>query len=251
MCKSSKCGFVAVVPVFNPEPGLVELAGLLAQAFEKVVVVDDGSVEHSEDFARLPREVALVRHECNKGKGRAMKTAVQWVKDCHKDAQGVVFVDGDGQHCVEDVLKVARAAGEKGQVAFGVRDFSKAGIPLRSRFGNIVTSFLVRWLYGFRIFDTQTGLRAIPSRLLDVMLEIPGERYEYEMRLFGVLHDRKEPICQVPIDTIYIENNKASHFRPIADSLRVYNGLFGHALPSPAKMLRGKENGRGNCKTSF
>ena len=225
-----KHGFVAIVPVFNPEPGLIALLNALEQAFERVLVVDDGSNENVEAFSRMPKAVQLIRHSVNQGKGRAMKDGIAWVRAHWQDAPGVVFVDGDGQHRVEDVLKVANLAAETDCVAFGVRDFSKSGIPFRSRFGNVVTSFLVRGMYRFRIYDTQTGLRAIPARLLDVMLTIPGERYEYEMRLFGVLHRKKEEIKQVPIETIYLENNRASHYRPIVDSIRVYYGLFGNVF---------------------
>lgn len=227
---ATKCNFAAVVPVFNPEPGLGVLVESLVRSFEKVVVVDDGSEDNSDEFAGLPSCVKLIKHECNRGKGRAIKSAIQWVKEQCKDVLGVVFVDGDGQHRVEDVLKVARCAAEKDTVVLGVRDFSRSGVPFRSRFGNVVTSFLVRRLYGLDIYDSQTGLRAIPFRLLDVMLGIPGERYEYEMRLFGVLHRKKESIGQVSICTIYVENNRTSHFRPIRDSLRVYYGLFGNVF---------------------
>ena len=225
-----KCNFAAVVPVFNPEPGLGSLVESLSRSFEKVVVVDDGSTDHSDEFTKLPPSVALIRHACNQGKGRAIKSAISWIKERCKDVVGVVFIDGDGQHCAEDGVKIARHAAEKNTVVLGVRDFSKSVVPFRSRFGNVVTSFLVRRLYGLDIYDTQTGLRAVPFRLLDVMLGIPGERYEYEMRLFGVLHGKKEPIGQVPICATYLENNRASHFRPIRDSLRVYYGLFGNVF---------------------
>lgn len=217
----------AVVPVFNPEPGLKPLCEALLARYETVVVVDDGSQENVEDFAALPDGVRLLKHPTNRGKGRAIKTALAWLKESAPAVKVAVFADGDGQHRVEDVEAVVEQAIATDRVVLGVRDFSKAGIPFRSRFGNILTSFLVRLIYRIPIHDTQTGLRAIPRRLFEMMLATAGERYEYEMRLFGRLSEQHEKLEQVSIETIYISNNRASHFHPVRDSFRVYRGLFG------------------------
>lgn len=219
-------GCAAIIPVFNPEPGLIPLCRGLLTYFRIVVVVDDGSVERREEFSRLPRGVSLIHHPENKGKGRAIKTGLSWVSKNHPEIEAVVFADGDGQHGLNDICSVARACLVHKQVVLGVRDFSKNDVPMRSRFGNNVTAFFVRWLYRLPINDTQTGLRAVPARLFSVLMEISGERYEYEMRLFGALHRLGEGVDLLPIRTIYIDQNRASHFNPIKDSFRVYAGLF-------------------------
>lgn len=216
-----------VVPVYIPEPGLKGLCTSLLELTPYVIVVDDGSNRDCEKFGEIPSDVRILCHVQNRGKGRAIKTGISWVKENLPHVKVIVFADGDGQHRLEDIEKTARNAMATGNVTLGVRDFSKANIPLRSRFGNVLTSFFVRHIFKLTIYDTQTGLRAIPSRLFDAMLSTPGERYEYEMRLFGMLRDHKEHLEQVPIETIYIENNRASHFHPIKDSIRVYRGLFG------------------------
>lgn len=226
----SRCDIAAVIPVYNPEPALIDLCAELLKSFSLVLVVDDGSNEHVEDFSKLPDGVCLLRHVVNRGKGRAIKTALEWLKENAPSAKGAVFVDGDGQHRPEDVILVASRMLDTGRVTMGVRDFSKSGIPFRSRFGNVLTSFLVRLLFRVKIYDTQTGLRAIPVRMFDVMSATAGERYEYEMRIFGVLRDNGEALEQVPIRTVYIENNRRSHFRPIVDSIKIYKGLFGMTI---------------------
>lgn len=217
----------AVIPVFNPEKGLKSLADSLLELYSTVVVVDDGSRENVNDFSLLPEGVVILRHEVNRGKGRAIKTAIAWLKENRPGVEVVVFADGDGQHRPVDVARVATKSLQTGSAVLGVRDFLKAGIPFRSRFGNIVTAFLVRMMYHIPIYDTQTGLRAIPRRLFDMMLDTEGERFEYEMRLFGMLAAADEKLEQIPIKTIYIESNRTSHFRPIRDTVRIYRGLFG------------------------
>lgn len=223
----SKKNVAAVIPVFNPEPGLKTLATSLLELYDTVLIVDDGSIENKEDFNLLPRGITLIRHEVNRGKGRAIKTAIAWLKENRPNIAAAVFVDGDGQHRISDVANVVDRSLETNRAVLGVRDFFKAGVPFRSRLGNIVTAFLVRLMYRIPIYDTQTGLRAIPSRLFNMMLDIEGERFEYEMRLFGMLADFKEVLEQVPIETIYIASNRASHFRPVRDTIRIYRGLFG------------------------
>ena len=220
----------AIVPVFNPEDGLTELCRQLTERFELTVVVDDGSTARREDFDRLPGSVTKLVHPQNLGKGRAIKTALGWIGDQHPEIAMAIVADGDGQHRVDDIAAVARRCLATDSVTMGVRDFSGVETPFRSKFGNVCTSWLVRTFMGFRVYDTQTGLRAIPRRLFGEMIALPGERYEYEMRLFGLLKRLGEKLEQVNIVTVYLNENRASHFSPVRDSIRIYRGLFGDFL---------------------
>lgn len=218
--------FAAVVPVFNPEPGLRSLVEALTREFAEVVVVDDGSVERTECFRALPPSVVLLRHEANQGKGQAMKTALRRIALSHPELKGAVFTDGDGQHRLKDIVAVAQRAAETGSVVFGVRDFAAKGIPFRSWWGNRWTAIEVRLLYGFRLADTQTGLRAVPSRLFGALTELPGARFEYEAGWFACLHRLGERILEVPIETVYVDSNRSSHFRPFRDTLLTQLALW-------------------------
>lgn len=215
---------IAVIPVYNPEPGLKALVeGLMARGFE-VVVVDDGSRMDRERFAELPGNVKILAHPENRGKGRAIKTALEYLQST--DYRFAVFCDGDGQHRLDDIVKVTEYAEKTGNTTFGVRDFFRPGIPLRSRFGNIWTSGVMRLCFGFKIGDTQTGLRAIPRRLWSAMIQMAGERFEYEVKMFPLLKKLGEKLEQVPIETVYLERNRTSHFKPFTDSVKIYRALF-------------------------
>lgn len=221
-----KLPLAAIVPVYNPEPGLAALVAELVARFEAVVVVDDGSVEATEAFAALPSTVTLLRHAVNRGKGRAMKTALEWVSENAPHLDGAVFADGDGQHRIADVVAVAERARKDEAVVFGVRDFGRKGVPFRSWWGNRWTAVEVGLLFGFWLKDTQTGLRAVPRRLFAPLLALGGERFEYEAGWFGLLKRLREPIREVPIETIYRGGNRASHFRPWEDTLLTQRALF-------------------------
>ena len=136
-------------------------------------------------------------------------------------------MDCDGQHSPEDVEHIlGLAAVESGTLILGVRDFSEKGVPFRSLFGNRAVSFLFWLVCGEWLRDTQTGLRAFDGSLLDLMREIPGERFEYETQMLVSCAKNGVPIADSPIQTIYEDGNMGSHFRPFRDSASVLKALF-------------------------
>lgn len=231
-----------VLPSLNPDEKLnMVVDGLLAAGFADIVIVNDGSDEqHMEPFLKAGRhkEVTLLTHEVNKGKGRALKTAFSYVIENRKDTIGVVTVDGDNQHTAHDIEACARKmAEEKDKVILGCRDFGKENVPFKSRFGNNSTSMVFRLFCGIKISDTQTGLRAIPYQYLPLMCETEGERFEYETQMLFAFKKNHIEFKEVPIDTVYIEENASTHFNPIKDSIKIYRIIFKFLLSSGASAL--------------
>ena len=219
-----------VIPVCDPDaehfPSLVRR---LREDFTHVVVVDDGSVQGSAAFDVVRGDVdAVLVHEVNRGKGAALRTAFAWVRENLPDLVGVVTVDGDGQHDPEDVQRVAEelARDPNGGLVLGVRSFA-GDVPFRSKLGNFWTRGLFRLLTGLAVSDTQTGLRGIPVTLLPRLLAIPGDRYEYEIRMLADARRHPAPPREVPIRTIYLDGNAASHYRPLRDTFRTQLALWG------------------------
>ncbi len=102
----------------------------------------------------------------------------------------------------------------------GSRCFS-GEVPLRNRFGNGLTRHIFAFITGTKIADTQTGLRAFPTEVLPELLALSGERYEYEMTVLAHVCRRRKPL-EVPIETVYLDGNRSSHFDPLLDSIRIY-----------------------------
>ena len=226
MVSSDLSCVTVVLPSLNPDEKLQKtVASLLAVGFTDLVLVNDGSrADTLRFFPAEDERITVLRHEVNRGKGAALKTAFQYVLDNRPDSAGVVTVDGAGQHRAEDVRRCAEtmlADGEK--IIFGCRDFSLPHVPRRSRTGNRITSAVFRIFCGLRLSDTQTGLRAIPKKLLPLMLTVPGDRFEYETNMLHEMQAHGIGLAEVKIDTVYIEENKTSHFRPFRDSVRVYS----------------------------
>jgi len=221
-----------IVPSLDPDEKLMQVVeGLRNIGFKDILLVNDGShADRTEPFreaAQYP-EVTVLTHEVNKGKGRALKTAFAWCLENRPDIDGVVTADGDNQHRAEDILKCAeKLVEDPSKLWLGVRDFSLEHVPLRSRFGNTITRFIMR-LCGVDVQDTQTGLRAVPASMLPLMCEIDGERYEYETEMLLAMRENKLSIGQVIIETVYIDENQTSHFNTLRDSWKIYKIIFRH-----------------------
>lgn len=135
---------------------------------------------------------------------------------------GCVTADADSQHSAADILRVADALRRRpGSLVLGVRDFSAPGVPLRSRLGNRLTCAAMALCCGIRLTDTQTGLRGIPMDLVPELIALPGSRYEFETAMLLAAQSAGRTFVQVPIATVYADGNRGSHFRPLADGLRI------------------------------
>ncbi len=218
-----------IVPSLNPDEKLKNtINSLLEVGFSDIVCVNDGSREDCLCYFPTPSEnITLLKHEVNRGKGAALKTAFQYILTNRPNSIGAITVDGDGQHAANDVLNCAIEMVEKNnKIILGCRDFSKDNVPSRSRVGNRITSGVFKILCGMKISDTQTGLRAFPSAYYKDMLNVAGDRFEYETNMLLEMKARKIPYGEVKIETVYIEENKTSHFRPFRDSYRIYSLIF-------------------------
>jgi glycosyltransferase involved in cell wall biosynthesis len=225
---------VVLVPAYQPDHRLLTLLTGLRDAAPDVraVVVDDGSGPASAPVLDAVRDLGctVLRHPTNRGKGVALKTGLRHVAEAHPGLD-VVCADADGQHSVVDILRVAEQVRTTGRTVLGVRGFD-GRVPLRSRFGNSVTRLLFRAATGYPVRDTQTGLRAYPHTLLDWLLTVPGERFEYEMNV--LLHAARagHRIDQTVIATTYLDGNASSHFGSVRDSARIYRPLLRFAASS-------------------
>ncbi len=216
-----------LIPAYQPDDKLTALVDRLRAEFAHVVVVDDGSTEGRAVFEAIrPKVDAVLVHEQNRGKGAALKTGFAWIRDHQADSLGVVTADADGQHKVEDIRRVAEALGHQTDgLVLGVRHFGLK-VPFRSRLGNHWTTAFFWLLTGLAIKDTQTGLRGVPRALLDRVLALGGDRYEYEMRMLVDARLHRQKPLQLPIETVYIDGNKSSHFHPLRDTFLTQRALL-------------------------
>ena len=229
---------IAILPAYCPGRELITLAEQLGESSVETIVVNDGSPEEYQSvFDSLPKTAAVLCHEQNMGKGEALKTAMKYIRRRNRDCI-VVTADADGQHLVNDILNCAKEAeNHTDHLVLGVRDFSEQDVPFRSALGNRITSILFLLFTGRWLADTQTGLRAFHSSMIPLFLETEGSRYEYEMnQLLRAVSDNI-PFSEVKIKTVYLDGNKASHYRPLRDSLRILRQFLLFSVSSLAGFL--------------
>ena len=222
-----------VLPSLDPDEKLVAVIdGLLEYGFTDIILVNDGSkpenLHYFEDAAARHPEIHLLHHEVNKGKGAALKNAFRWFLQNRPDGLGVVTVDGDNQHHPADTRACCEHMLNTGHCVLGCRDFDQEDVPARSSFGNKTTSMIFKIFVGMTISDTQTGLRALPRDVLETLVDVYGDRFEYETNMLLAFKTYAIPFDEVKIRTVYIEENKSSHFRVIHDSWRIYKLILAH-----------------------
>lgn len=225
--------FVILIPALNPpmETLTSYINNLKNYGFTKIIIVDDGSrAEYKTYFNNFEKEgLDVFRHFKNLGKGRALKNSFNYILNEYENFSYIITVDSDGQHTARDVYNIACSANKAQEpiLYLGSRDFNKNNVPFKSSFGNKTTSFLYKLMFGQKINDTQTGLRAIPKEFLVDYLDIPGERFEYEINMLIKSTKSKKKIVEIPIETVYFDNNSETHFNPIVDSFKIYKIMLG------------------------
>ena len=225
---------IVVIPAYEPDEKLLRVVAELKRDTDyAIVVVNDGSSEAAEPvFAALPEGVTLLRHAQNRGKGRALKTAYEYIAAYFPQSEGIVTVDADGQHLPADVVRVSEDwEAHPETLVLGSRRFTGT-VPWRSRAGNAITRVVFRLSTGVSVYDTQTGLRAFAVSRIPMMLEMRGERYEYEINILLYATRQHMPIREVTIETVYIADNASSHFHPMRDSWRIYKMILLFAASS-------------------
>ncbi len=228
-----------VIPAYKPGNDCLDfIQDILAAGFPHIIVVDDGSgPAYSSFFDSLisTPEITVLSHAANQGKGRALKTAFHYILNEKLPYEAIITADADGQHLVSDMIKLSREMTEEpNHVVLGARDFSQKKVPFRSRFGNRFTRLLFRLSTGTVLTDTQTGLRGIPVKYLPRLLSVLGERFEYEMNMLAALKKNYIPISEVTIETVYLDDNKSSHFHPLKDSFHIYKVFLLYGISGAA-----------------
>lgn len=228
---------VVLVPAYKPDRELVKLIEELNKEELSVLVVDDGSGEQYADIFDLVSQKAVVIHSpSNQGKGGALKSGIRAIRKYFPDCTGFVTADADGQHKTSDILRVCECLNNGASMVLTMRQFDK-NMPVRSRVGNVLSRWIYTILTGHYLADNQSGLRGFAIEHADWLLNVPGEKYDYEINVILYADKQHIRIKELPIEAVYIDGNKSSHFSPVADTLRIYFRLFSGARGSVAAVI--------------
>ena len=222
-----------LLPVYNPDEKFLHLVEELSKRGFKVVAVNDGSLERCDEFfKRAERYADVIGYKENKGKGYALKRGFEYIGNNMADeVDYIVTADSDGQHAIEDIDRVAKLTRKTDGIVLGMRDLSEK-IPIKSRIGNDMSKIVYTIVTGVYLRDNQSGLRGFPVRLCMWLQDIPGNKYEFELNVLATAHKEGMKVTGIDIKTIYENNNKNTHFRPIKDTIRIQKSLWSYGLIS-------------------
>lgn len=227
--KVKKKNVIVLIPAYQPrEEFIFYVEELLKRTDKKIIIVDDGSGEEYQFiFEALSEKCTILHNHVNRGKGYSLKKGFEYILNEDLSCDGVITVDADLQHQIEDVINMISTFNPTNDsIIFGVRNFYLSGIPFSRKYANRFTSFLCKLRYSRFVTDTQTGLRLYSKSLLKNLIRIEGDRFEYEFAVLIYLLKKQIPILEIPIQTVYHNEKKGSHFRAIHDSYQIYRLFF-------------------------
>lgn len=211
----------AVIPAYNEGATIRDVAKRALAQFPLVIIIDDGSTDSTAAaLGGLP--VVLLRNESNRGKAGSMRRGAD--EAVRRGARAIVTLDGDGQHCPEDIPKLLEAwRAAPRSIVIGSRLHARAAIPVARYRANRFANFWISWAAGQAIADTQSGFRVYPASLF-TQTQVPYDArasfvFESEI-LIEAAQAGVEVVC-VPINPVYSSRSRPSHFRPVVDIARI------------------------------
>lgn len=213
----------AVIPAFNEVNTLPGVVADTRQQVDHVIVVDDGSRDGTFDCLNpLPENVTVLHHETNLGKGASLRHGFQSALTA--GATHVVTLDADGQHDPGDIPRLLEPLGDQQEtLIIGERRVKRHAAPRLRRFANAFADFWISLAAGERIYDSQSGFRIYPARLLDAVCRThqanSGFAFETELLITAVYQGCR--LCYVPIESLYLSGARASHYRAFHDTMKI------------------------------
>ncbi|HEY1011083.1 MAG TPA: glycosyltransferase family 2 protein [Herpetosiphonaceae bacterium] len=212
---------VALIPAYNEERFIGSLVIAVQSYVDLVIVVDDGSSDRTAEIARKAG-ATVIQHPVNRGKAAAVNTGFAYVRRLKPAA--MVMLDGDGQHCADDIPTVLTPVrGDEADVVVGSRFLAiKSEIPAYRQVGQHGLTMVTNLASGVRISDSQSGFRAFSARALEQLTFSQGG-FSIESEMQFLIREHRLKVVEVPIKVIYAERAKRNPFR---HGMQVINGVM-------------------------
>ena len=213
-------GICVVIPTYNNAGTIADVVVQTLQECRDVIVVNDGSTDHTSQLLHRIEGITIVEYAVNRGKGHAMKRGFQ--RALQMGFAYAITLDADGQHYPCDIAQLLAANRQHpGSLIIGSRRMEGIERSKGSDFANRFSNF---WFYvqtGRRLPDTQSGYRLYPLRKL-YGLSLLTARYEAELELLVFASWHGVQLVHVPVSVYYPpKEQRVSHFRPAKDFARI------------------------------
>ncbi len=216
-----------IIPAYNEEEGLPivleKIFRVLGDRYE-VIVVDDGSQDRTSEVA-MQFPCRVLRHEVNRGKGEALKTAI-----LAATTDRVIWIDADDTYPVEMIPRMLHDLEERADMVCASRILGREKIPAFHRFGNRMFALMIRTLYGFNGRDPCTGLCALKREPL-LKMGLTGRRFTIDSEIAMKAGRMGLRVRDYPIT--YGARVGRSKLSGIRDGARILGGIVRHLFWRP------------------
>lgn len=210
-----------LIPTYNNERTLKRVIDGVLQFTNSVIIVNDGSTDSTAQILKNYTQLEQIHVPENKGKGNALR--VGFKKATALGYEYAITIDSDGQHFPEDIpvfIEALEQAEHKNLLLIGARNMEQEGVPGKSSFGNKFSNFWFWVETGIKLTDTQSGFRLYPLKALD-KLKFYTNKFEFEIEAIVKAAWNDVVVKNVPIQVLYDESERVSHFRPFKDFTRI------------------------------
>jgi len=199
-----------IIPVYNEEKTVEAVikkveAVNLGTVKKELIVVDDCSTDNTRTVVKTIKDIKLLFHEKNRGKGAAIRTGIQ-----HSTGDIVIIQDADLEYDPTDYPALLKPILEnKAKVVFGSRFMPgvkiETGVESSGYKGNKIyylgnkfLSFCVGLLYGKKITDMETCYKVFRREVLDG-ITLRATRFDFEPEITAKILKKGHKIVEVPI----------------------------------------------------
>jgi UDP-N-acetylglucosamine---dolichyl-phosphate N-acetylglucosaminyltransferase len=193
-----------IIPAKDEKKHITEVISNTKKYVKNIIVVDDGSKDNTFDLAKKAGAIVL-RHSINLGKGNALKTGCEYIKD---KSDIIIFMDSDGQHDPHDIPRFLKEL-KNVDIVFGSRKLNK-NMPFILRFGNWFINKVSEILFNIKIKDTQSGFRAFKSNIYE-KIKWKSKGYSVESEIIANAGKHKLKFKEIIIETIYKDKYKGTN----------------------------------------
>lgn len=211
--------FLVAIPAKDAEKTVGRVVSECRRILPDVLVVDDGSTDRTGEVAR-EQGATVLRHEVNRRKGAALKTAFAYALE--KGYTAVITLDADGQHLPGEIPKLMKARERtEADLVIGSRAHLFEGMVARRRRANRFSANAVSFAAGARVDDPQSGFRIYGDRLLRT-IRAGSDGFDFENEIIVRAGRGKFKIVTVPIELGFVDGVPTSHYKPVKDTARIF-----------------------------
>ena len=190
-----------LIPTYNNATKLAGVIDDVLRYTSHVLVVNDGSTDHTAEILKAYPQLRVVSYLPNKGKGIALRTGIK--EAAALGYEYAIAMDSDGQHYAKDLPLFLEAIQENpGALIVGARNMGVDNVPTKSNFGNKFSNFWYWVNTGNKLPDTQSGYRLYPVQKLANKTYFT-RKYEFEIEVIVRASWAGIPVLFIPVSVYY------------------------------------------------